>query len=175
MDDLTRLLLDAREGDRVALSALVRRTQADVWRTCAHLVDVASADDLTQDVYLRASRAIDGFRGEASARTWLLAIARNVCADELRRRQRRQRLLGAGRADDRVPDPAGEVALTDLVSSLDPDKREAFVLTQVIGSTYAEAARTLDVPIGTVRSRVARAREELVRRMPDDDAGRSTG
>ena len=67
------------------------------------------------------------------------------------------------------------MALTDLVSSLDPDKREAFVLTQVIGSTYAEAARTLDVPIGTVRSRVARAREELVRRMPDDDAGRSTG
>jgi RNA polymerase sigma-70 factor, ECF subfamily len=178
VDELTRLLLDAREGDRVALSAFVRRTQADVWRFCAHLVDPASADDLTQEVYLRATRTVGRFRADASARTWLLAIARNTCTDELRRRARRRRFVVSVHqpVDLPVEDPARAADLDALVHGLGPARREVFVLTQILGLTYREAAEILGVPVGTVRSRLARAREELVALLAEDPgAGEATG
>jgi RNA polymerase sigma-70 factor, ECF subfamily len=165
MDELTRLLLAAADGDRLALAAFVRRTQADVWRFVAHLVDPGVADDLTQEVYLRALRTIPRFRGDSSARTWLLTVARRVAADEIRSRQRRRRLPDP-ELDD-VPDRAGEVALHELIAALDDDRREAFVLTQLLGLSYAEAAAAAGVPIGTIRSRVARAREQLVAALGD--------
>ncbi len=160
MDETTRLLLAAADGDRNALSTFVHRTQADVWRFCAHLVDPGAADDLTQEVYLRALRTIPRFRGDASARTWLLAVARNVAADEIRRRQRRRRLPDP--VTEEVPDHAGGVELHGLLEELDADRRTAFVLTQLLGLPYAEAAEVIGVPIGTIRSRVARAREQLI-------------
>ena len=166
MDDLTRLALAARDGDRAALGAFVRQSQAEVWRLCAHLVDRATADDLTQDVYVKAMRGLGRFRGDATARTWLLAIAHHTCADALRRRHRRRDLFdrvtsGASRGAA-TPDASGEVELTELLLALDDDRRAAFVLTQLLGLGYAEAAEVCGVPIGTIRSRVARARGTLV-------------
>ncbi|MEV1147872.1 sigma factor, partial [Micromonospora sp. NPDC049799] len=84
--------LAARDGDPVAQAAFVRLTQAEVWRFAAALVDPDSADDLTQETYLRAFRALPGFEGRSSARTWLLGIARRACADHLRTVVRRRRL-----------------------------------------------------------------------------------
>lgn len=164
MDELTHLLLAAAEGDRLALHGLVRRTQADVWRFCAHLVDPGAADDLTQEVYVRAMGSMGRFRADASARTWLLSIARRVCADEIRRRQRRRpwEALTDTPPDRSTPDTSGAVDVQALVDELEPDRRAAFLLTQQLGLSYAEAADALEVPIGTVRSRVARAREDLV-------------
>jgi RNA polymerase sigma-70 factor (ECF subfamily) len=159
-DELTRLALAGGDGDRVALAAFVRRTQPDVWRLCRHLAGPDQADDLTQEVYLRALRALPSFRGDASARTWLLAIARRAVADAIRRDQRRRRL--APRRPVPHPDHAGGVALESLLAPLDADRREAFVLTQLLGLSYAEAADVAGVPVGTIRSRVARARAELV-------------
>jgi RNA polymerase sigma-70 factor (ECF subfamily) len=164
MDELTELLLAARGGDRVALAAVIRATQAEVWSLCRHLVDPGEADDVTQEVYLRAWRSLPAWRAEAGARTWLLAIARRTCVDAVRKRQRGRRLLVA-RAEPpepSAPDPAGEVELTALLAVLDPDQRAAFTLTQVVGLSYAEAARVCGCPIGTIRSRVARARGALV-------------
>ncbi len=171
MDELTQLLLRAGEGDRLALHAVVRRTQADVWRFCAHLVDRATADDLTQETYVRAMGSVHRFRADASARTWLLSIARRTCADEIRRRQRRRpwERLTDEPPEVEEPDPSRARDLQDLVDHLDEDRRAAFVLTQQLGLTYAEAAEALEVPIGTVRSRVARAREDLVTRLAADD------
>lgn len=178
MDEVTHLLLQAGEGDRLALHGVVRRTQADVWRFCAHLVDRQAADDLTQETYVRALGSVHRFRAEASARTWLLAIARRACADEIRRRQRRRpREVVTDRAPDPpTGDPTRAADLQSLVDTLAPDRRAAFVLTQQLGLSYAEAAQALEVPIGTVRSRVARAREDLVSAMAaDDDRGLSRG
>lgn len=163
-DRLDELALRAAGGDRVALSDLVRGTQADVWRFCAHLVDPQSADDLTQDVYARAITALPRFRGDSPVRLWLLGIARHVCVDEVRRRSRRRRI---GTRRDRElteasPDATGEVDLDELLAALPPDPRAAFVLTQVLGLRYAEAAEALGCPVGTIRSRVARARGALV-------------
>ncbi len=177
MDELTTLALAAATGDRVATAAFVRRTQREVWRVCARLGDRAEADDLTQEVYLRALPALVRFRGDASARTWLLQIARHVCADHVRRRTRQRRLLDrftqrASAADLVQPPSTGELDLDELIAGLAADRREAFVLTQVAGLSYAEAAEVCDVPIGTIRSRVARARGDLLGALAADaDAG----
>jgi RNA polymerase sigma-70 factor, ECF subfamily len=165
VDDLTAVLLAARDGDQGALIAAIRRSQPDVWRCCAWLVDRDAADDLVQETYLRMLRALPAYRAEASGRTWLLAIARRACADALRRRVRRRR-LGDRHAElaappQHAPDDSRDVALAMLLDDLDPDRREAFVLTQLVGCSYEEAALACRVPVGTIRSRVARARRDL--------------
>jgi len=162
---LTGTAQAAARGEQGALERLVRTSYADIWRLCGALVDEPSAEDLAQETYLRATRALRRFRGQASARTWLFAIARNVCMDELRRRHRVRRrderlAIVAHETDD--ADLAGEVTANDLLLHLDPDRRAAFVLTQLFRLSYEEAAAVCVCPTGTIRSRVARARDELI-------------
>ncbi|UOY03645.1 sigma-70 family RNA polymerase sigma factor [Blastococcus sp. PRF04-17] len=171
MDDLQGIAEDAAGGDPLAAAALVRATQTDVWRLCAALGDPGSADDLTQETYLRAFGSLHRFEHRSSVRTWLLAIARRVCADAVRSRRRRRLTLVRDTADLELlaaeggpDDSVGEgAAVADLLSRLDPDRREAFVLTQLLGLPYADAAEVAGCPVGTIRSRVARARADLVR------------
>jgi RNA polymerase sigma-70 factor (ECF subfamily) len=160
VDDLTPLLVAAAGGDRRALDELITRSQPEVRRFCASLLDPASADDATQDTYLRVWRSAKGFRAEASARTWLFAIARRVCYDQVKRQRRRPETVPL--ADRPTEDPTGASDLSELVRRLDPDRRAAFVLTQVHGLSYQQAADVCGCPIGTIRSRVARARAELL-------------
>ena len=162
IDPLRHLLEAAQEGDDHALAEVVRRTQGSVRRVCLAHGSVDDVDDLAQETYLRAMRAIGGFRGDALVTTWLLAIARNVCADHVRTRTRQRRLhdrLQAEPLDETVE--AGEPIAATLLQ-LDGDRREAFVLTQLYGLSYAEVAEVLSCPVGTVRSRVARARMDLM-------------
>src|SRR5215217_2459529 len=93
MDELACTAADAADGDPLAAAALVRATQSDVWRLCAALGDRQSADDLTQETYLRAFGSLHRFEGRSSLRTWLLTIARRVCADAVRSRRRRRLTL----------------------------------------------------------------------------------
>jgi RNA polymerase sigma-70 factor, ECF subfamily len=178
VDHLTRLLMAARDGDRDALEQFVAETQADVWRMCRYLGDVEYADDLAQETYERAIGSIHRFRADGSARGWLLTIARRTCVDHTRRAGRRRRLdravfdnVTAGDGSLTTPDMSGRVALDDVLAHLDDERRSAFVLTQVLGLRYDEAAEVLDCPIGTIRSRVARARVDLVAMMREPDAG----
>lgn len=166
MDELTRLALAARAGDGAALESFVKASYGRVWRFCASLADPAAADDLAQETYARCVPSLRRFRGDASALTWLLSIARHVCASELRSRSGARKNTAAGCPEDpdwlTAPDAAGEVAVADLIARLDPDRRAAFVLTQVLGLPYAQAAAVCGCPVGTIRSRVARAREDLI-------------
>ena len=161
---LAQLAAAAAEGDGGALAELVRLTQPTVWRVCAALGSGDDVEDLVQETYLRALKSLPTYRRDAPVRVWLLAVARNVCADQVRRRQRQRRLLErVTRLTDfeSRPSTVGDDS-TDLLRFLDPDRREAFVLTQVIGLSYEEAAAVADCAVGTIRSRVARARAELV-------------
>jgi RNA polymerase sigma-70 factor (ECF subfamily) len=175
-DEITAYALAAGRGDADAVTAFVRATQADVWRYVAYLADRDCADDLTQETFLRALRGLRTFRGDVPARVWLLSIARRAVVDQFRKQGRTPAVAASLDLDvtvaDRIapatPDPAGEVTLRALVATLEPDKRAAFVLTQINGLSYEEAAQACGVPIGTIRSRVARAREDLLVAMRAD-------
>lgn len=173
MDELAGIAADAAAGDPLAAAALVRATQSDVWRLCAALGDRQSADDLTQETFLRAFGSLHRFENRSSVRTWILSIARRVCADALRTRRRRplsvvrndgdlERLSSGVAAADTSDRPSESAAVADLLDRLDADRREAFVLTQLVGLPYAEAAAVAGCPVGTIRSRVARARADLI-------------
>jgi RNA polymerase sigma-70 factor (ECF subfamily) len=179
MDRLTRIAQVAAQGNAKALQALVEASYPEVWRLCAALVDQDAADDLAQETFLRATRAIRRFRGGASARTWILAIARNTCMDELRartRRRRRDTLVAARTSADTLTaqDPAESSDAYHLLKDLDDDRRAAFVLTQLFRLSYEEAATVCGCPTGTIRSRVARARDELVARLEEDSSQAQT-
>ena len=170
VDELTRLALAARDGERVALRAFIEASQAEVWRFVAHQIGPDEADDVTQDVFIRAWRALPAFRQDSSARTWLLAIARRAAVDALRRRGRRARLHGRLAGIPTLleaPDPSSAHAIAALVGELEASRREAFVLTQLLGCSYEEAGVVCGVPAGTIRSRGARARGELIERLRD--------
>ncbi|HTF50308.1 MAG TPA: sigma-70 family RNA polymerase sigma factor [Pseudonocardia sp.] len=174
MDELTRLAVQARRGEPSVMASFIRATQREVYSLCAYLVDEDTAEDLAQETYLRVFRALPDFRKESSARTWLLSITRRVCMDELRRRIRRRRRetlvaefsteLNAGFNTDRpapaADDDQGEVR--ELLSQLPEDRRSAFVLTQILGLSYADAGDICQCPAGTIGSRVARARGDLI-------------
>ena len=174
-DPLTELALAAGRGDRAALDEFIRATERDVWRTVAFLADPGSADDLTQETYLRVIGALPRFAGRSSARTWLLSIARRVVVDQIRRNQARPRttsqidlegLLSTSPTAARFEDV---VEIRMLLDGLEPNRRDALVLTQVLGLSYAEAAEVSGCPLGTIRSRVARAREDLIAAAQRDD------
>ncbi len=170
-DPLRSLIDRAREGDDRALAEFVRRTQPAVWQLCNALGTTGEEDDLVQDVYTRALRALPSYRGDAPAISWLLAIARHVCADHVRRQQRRRTLLDRLKMTALVPTSTTDTgSLHDLIARLAPERRDAFVLTQIVGLSYQEAADTLDCPVGTIRSRVARARLELLEDLRQADS-----
>jgi RNA polymerase sigma-70 factor (ECF subfamily) len=173
-DPLRRLLDAAVEGDDTATAALVRQTTPAVWRTCVSLGSAGEVEDLVQETYLRALRNLHGFRGDTTVTRWLVAVARNVCADHVRRRTRSRRLVdrvAAATVERATSDPAW-VEVDDLLDALDPDQRDAFLLTQVLGFAYADAAQALACPVGTIRSRVARARARLLAVAATDEADR---
>jgi RNA polymerase sigma-70 factor (ECF subfamily) len=175
VDELTRLAVAARSGDAAALESFIKASYDQVWRFCASLTEPTAADDLTQETFTRCVRSLRRFRGDASALTWLLSIARHVCANELRSRTKTRRNALTAYAEDlsgkTSPDASGEVAVADLLARLDQDRRAAFVLTQVLGLPYAEAATVCGCPVGTIRSRVARAREDLMAMLAVSDPG----
>ncbi|WP_328787656.1 MULTISPECIES: sigma-70 family RNA polymerase sigma factor [unclassified Streptomyces] len=176
---VTRLALDARDGDPVKTDRFVRALHRDVWRYVAYLsADTQAADDLTQDVFLRALASLHRFEGRSSARTWLLSIARRTVVDSLRHAAARPRL--SDRCDWQaaaeqtqtydVPGFEDGIALAELLAVIPAERREALVLTQLLGLSYAEAATAVGCPIGTVRSRVARARTSLIALLTDTHA-----
>lgn len=171
MDDDEQIVRAAIAGDRAALAAFVRDTQDHVWRYCAYLGRGDDVGDLVQETYARALRALPRFEGRTSGRVWLLSIARRVCADAVRTAQRRRALDARWRLERRSVEVSSADAVTIelLLDTLPADRREAFVLTQIVGLPYAAAAEVCRVPIGTIRSRVARARDELQSSLRDEE------
>ena len=159
--DADRLGLLAARGDAQAFSALCEGLLADIWRYCWSLTgDRHLADDATQETFARATTAIARYRGDAPVRLWLVVLARRSVGRAIEQHHRAP--------EPAIPDHISHgdrtlaVDLAHLIEALSADLREAFVLTQHLGFSYAEAAEALTVPVGTIRSRVFRAREALV-------------
>ncbi|MFG2757978.1 sigma-70 family RNA polymerase sigma factor [Streptomyces wuyuanensis] len=178
-ETVTRLALTARGGDPDAVEEFVRVLHRDIWRYVAYLsADRQAADDLTQETFLRALGSLHRFEGRSSARTWLLSIARRTVVDSLRHAAARPRLSDrddwqavAEQTQPRgMPGFEDGIALAELLAQIPAERREAFVVTQLLGLPYAEAAEAMGCPIGTVRSRVARARTSLIGLLTDGDA-----
>lgn len=167
---VTDLALRAGRGDKEALSEFIRLTHDDVWRLLAHLAGREQADDLTQETYLRVLGALPRFAARSSARTWLLSLARRAWVDSVRHDMARPRKAAAEYDDVAAQQPSRDNPNTwsevmdarELLDALAPERREALILTQVLGYTYEEAAKIANVRVGTIRSRVARARRDLV-------------
>ncbi|GHB45873.1 RNA polymerase sigma factor [Streptomyces viridiviolaceus] len=175
-ESITAWALAARGGDADAVDHFVRALHRDVRHYVTFLgADPQSADDLTQDTFLRALGSLHRFEGRSSARTWLLSIARRAVIDSIRHSSSRPRLsatddweAAAERTQPRgLPGFDDGIALAELLETLPDDRREAFVLTQLLGLPYAEAAHVSHCPVGTVRSRVARARTSLIEWLND--------
>jgi RNA polymerase sigma-70 factor, ECF subfamily len=162
MDRLTHLAEEAGSGSSAAMEEFVSLGYNDVRRLCASLVDEPSANDLAQETFLRVVRQFSRFRGESSARTWMLSIAHHVCMDELRVRVRARRPSIAAPSGRISPDHSESVCAIDLLAGLEPERRAAFSLTQLFGLSYAEVAAMLGCAPGTVASRVSRARSDLI-------------
>ncbi|GAA4014451.1 sigma-70 family RNA polymerase sigma factor [Streptomyces sp. NBC_01352] len=170
-ESTTAWALAARAGDAEAVEHFVRALHRDVLRYVAHLcADPQAVDDLAQDTFLRALGSLHRFEGRSSARAWLLSIARRAVIDSYRHSATRPRLhdatdwqLAVERAQPcGLPGFDDGVALADLLAALPEERREAFVLTQLLGLPYGEAAALTGCPVGTVRSRVSRARATLI-------------
>ena len=158
MTDPTRALLAAQDGDPDAFTRFVELTSIAVARYCHYLGDADHVDDLVQDTYLRALRSLHTFRGDSDGRRWLLSIARRACAEGVEQRRRARRTELTRRS---THDHAATTELELLIDDLPDEQRLAFVLTQLLGYPYEEAADVCGCPIGTIRSRVARARAAL--------------
>ena len=127
------------------------------------------AEDVTQEAYLRAYRFFESFRG-ADSRAWLLAIVRNTCHTWLQQNRRLSFEPNLGEAEAAGPSPevlvlekAGRETLRQAIEELPAEFREAIVLREIEGLSYKEISAVTGVPIGTVMSRLARARDRLVK------------
>ncbi|MFF2062831.1 sigma-70 family RNA polymerase sigma factor [Streptomyces sp. NPDC058200] len=167
---ITAWALAAGRGDGAALHKFVVATRPRLRRFVARFSgDAQSVDDLTQETYLRALSSLPRFAGRCHACTWLFSIARRVVVDRHRSNSARPSVVDAvdwlaevERAQPvDLPGFDEGVALHDLLDLLDQDRRQSFVLTQLMGLSYHEAAAVAGCPVGTVRSRVSRARRHL--------------
>jgi RNA polymerase sigma factor (sigma-70 family) len=164
-DLIARVLVD---DDQHAFGELVRRHQSSVRGLLRQLTrtDVALADDLAQDTFLRAYKNIRSFRGEARFSTWLYRIAYNCFREDARRRKElvgiNEEQLQAER-DPQVADPGLRHDLMHALSLLPLHEHSAVLLCCQNGLSHEEAARVLDIPLGTVKTNVLRGREKLKR------------
>ena len=174
-DDLN-LIENFKKGDTSAFGEIVLKYQDKVYNLCRHMLgNAADADDAAQDVFLKAYQALPKFQPDASLYTWLYRIATNTCID-YKRKPIFESLFGdSGEGEKLVHDRASDApspeklyqskqigqALQVCLGELSPKLRAIIVLKEVEELSYEEMAETLDISMGTVKSRIARAREDL--------------
>ena len=160
----------ARRGDAAAFGALVQRFHRPVYRFCWRLLRSPEAEDLAQDTFVRAFVHFERFDPERPVLPWLIAIARRLCLDRLRRRTvmaRAETLPGTGPS---APSPEGEASrreqlarLERALDDLDEGPRGAIVLFHIEELSYRDIAAALEVPMGTVMTWLHRGRAQLRR------------
>jgi len=166
-DDAT-LVSAARGGDRAAFDQLVRaHIDAVYGHALRFFADPQTAEDVSQEVFVKVYRSLAEFDGRSTFSTWLYRVTRNVCLDTFRKGKRQAApvdplelpVAPVGQFDDAV---AMSADLEKAMTTLAPEDRDAFNAIALFGLTYAMAGEVLGVPAGTVKSRVFRARRTLI-------------
>jgi RNA polymerase sigma-70 factor, ECF subfamily len=177
------LVKRVQSGDKTAFDVLVRKYQHRIGAVIGRFVhDYAESQDIAQETFIRAYRALNNFRGDAQFYTWLYRIAVNTAKNHLVSMKRRpptsdvdaddaEHYEGAYRMHDSdTPEHEllrEEIARTvsEVVAALPEELRQAITLREMEGLSYEEISETMDCPIGTVRSRIFRAREAIDERL----------
>lgn len=173
MESDENLIARTRQGELAAFEQLVERHRSIVFRVAARIVGPDDAEDVSQDAFLRAFHRLDQYRGTATFRTWLLQITQNTALNRLAwaRRRPTEATGEPGDAADRDPVHQPAAALEDRerqerlelkLRTLRPEYRSLLVLRDLEGLSYNEIADVLDMPIGSVKGRLHRARGELI-------------
>ena len=176
--ELVRL---AQSGDELAFEALVVKYQRRIARHVARYVPIASdVEDVVQEVFIRAFRGLHSFRGDSAFYTWLYRIATNAALTFLRQAPHEEQLddsederlnpFDPGISDGETPERtlmASQIAdaVRQGLARMQPELVDALTLFEVEGKSYSDIAQMFDVPVGTVRSRIFRAREALAKRL----------
>lgn len=180
LDD-TQLVEAAQAGDRAALDQLLRRHYERIHAVCRRVAGSSrDADDACQEALIKIVRSLPRFDGRSTFGTWAYRVATNAALDELRRRGRRPALRAVGdddgseeptdaAAERRVTAVEDRLALDEALGELTEEYRVAVVLRDVADLDYDEIAQVLDVPVGTVKSRIARGRRTLADRLRVDE------
>lgn len=195
MDDGARDLVDARliarcgEGDRTAFDELVERYQTKVYNLAFRLLgDPDEAADAAQEAFLRVYRGLDSFHGGSALTTWIYRIVHNLCLDEMKKKRRRPQIVAdpadsddesgdslLERFGDETDEPQTELLaderrrlVREAILRLRPHHRDVLVLYDLQGFSYNEIAEVLETNVGTVKSRLNRARLALARELEPD-------
>lgn len=176
-DDDADLAARASRGDRRALETLLDRHADRIHALCRRVISHREdALDATQEAMIAITRGIDRFDGRSAFTTWLYRVATNAALDELRRKQRRPDPVDVTAIDRPVPGPALDSAVSDrldvdaALATLPADYRVAVVLRDLLDLDYAQIAEVLEIPAGTVRSRIARGRALLAAALGNPEA-----
>ncbi|MCA9072022.1 MAG: RNA polymerase sigma factor [Planctomycetaceae bacterium] len=170
-DSVAEIVESAKQGDRDAQRQLYESFHRQVYRLMVRMVGPQEAADLTQQVFLQTFRKLQQFAGESQFRTWLHRLAVNEALQFLRKAKRAETACLAADPADRSQDPQESVLQQDLMeqalSRLDPELRATFLLREVEELNYSEIALVMQIPEGTVGSRMNRARRELKQHLLD--------
>jgi RNA polymerase sigma-70 factor (ECF subfamily) len=177
--DSKELLAQCRAGDRVAVDRLVQEYQPLLFRLALSILDdgsqngSADAQEITQDALLAGLRSLDSYRGEAKLSTWLYSITVNLCRNHIRARNRRERVRNLferlttpiedapSQPEDLIIRKQAESSLFSIVQSLNEKHRLPVILRYYHDCSVAEIAQILDIPEGTVHSRLNTARKQM--------------
>lgn len=162
LNDVDLVILAKAARSSAAFETLVKRHQAPLRAFLMRMTgDAALADDLAQEALLKAYRGLDAFRGGASFRSWLFAIAMREAQMQRRKEKSRARVRDAADRDDHETPAEFSVDLQRALLTLTNEERAAALLCDAAGFSHAEAASAMAAPLGTVKTLVARAREKL--------------
>lgn len=172
-----QLIAAAKAGDINAFERIVRRYQADVVRLSLHVCrDMGAAEDAAQEAFVRAFRFLPRYRGDSKFSTWLFSIARNCALDELRKRTRggQPRESFDTEMAARESDAHVGVEIREAMGALPIDLREAVILIDMFGMSYREASLIIQIAEGTLKSRVHRARQLLIKALRSEQQERAS-
>jgi len=168
-DPLAQVVAGCRRNEPRAQRELVLRTQDRVYRLLVRLVGVQEAEDVAQQVYLQVFRQLHRFNGNSSFGTWLYRVSANEAMQHLRRKRRHRWTALNWEPEERKPDRSRQCETRELLdralAQIEPELRSIFVLREVEGLSYEAIGAAVGIPMGTVASRLSRARHDLQERL----------